>query len=69
MQCAECGRDIGPGTRQFGLRVPVLTKAGITIMLCGSCGEPGKPILRRWAAIETEESLAALSTTVYTGFR
>jgi hypothetical protein len=64
MQCAECGRDVGPGTRQFGTRVLVATKAGPTVVLCGSCGDPAKPFGRRWAIMEDPGSLAAVSTAV-----
>lgn len=62
--CVECDRAVGPGTRAFTTRVVVPTKAGIDVVLCGSCADPGKPIARRWAAMETEEGLASMSTTV-----
>lgn len=62
--CSECGRAVGPGTRAFTTRVMVPTKAGVEVLLCGSCADPGKPIIRRWAAMETKEGLASMSTTV-----
>ena len=69
MQCVECDRAVGPGTREFTTRVAVHTKSGITVLLCGSCAEPGKPTLQRWAAVDSEERLAAVSTTAFSGFR
>lgn len=63
-RCAECGADIGPGTLAFTTRVVVPTRAGLGVLLCGSCGDPAKPIGRRWAIMEDPGALSSVSTTV-----
>jgi hypothetical protein len=70
MRCAECDRDIGPGTREFAVRVLVPTTTGLTVMLCGSCGDVGEPIQRKWALMDDPGALAAVGTaaTPKTGF-
>ena len=64
MQCAECGREVGPGTVEFATRVLVRTKAGPRVVLCGSCSDPAKPFGRKWAILEDPGALPGLSTTV-----
>jgi hypothetical protein len=62
MKCAECGRPVGPGTREFSTRVVIRTIVGPSVVLCGSCAEPAKPFARRWALMQDRDALAAVST-------
>jgi hypothetical protein len=64
MQCAECGRDVSPGTLAFSTRVVVPTKAGPSVVLCGSCGDPAKPFGRRWAIMDDPNALASVAGSV-----
>jgi hypothetical protein len=64
MICAECGHGLSPGTSGFATRVIVPTRAGIGVILCGSCGDPGKPIGRRWELITDPEALASVGAAL-----
>jgi hypothetical protein len=64
MKCAECGRDVSPGKLAFATRVVVPTSAGPRVVLCGSCGDPGKPFGRRWALMADREALASVAASV-----
>jgi hypothetical protein len=64
MTCAECGRDVSPGTLAFATRVVVPTKAGRSVVLCGSCGDPAKPFGRRWALMADPNALASVAASV-----
>lgn len=64
MRCAECERDVSPGTLAFATRVVVPTKTGPSVVLCSSCGDPAKPFGRRWTLMNDRDALASVAGSV-----